>query len=116
MSDDAWANFIAQLDPAAVEAERFRPPGDDERPGSVTDQRMRTAHAFLASDYWDRVRAGHPLPLTDDEWAARRAAQYADAEAEIERRGFNQPDIEAAIRSYSQNRAAAAAHPRGQAA
>lgn len=116
MSDDAWANFVAQLDPAAVEAERYRRPSDDERPGSVSDQRMRTAHAFLAADYWDRVRAGHPLPMTDQEWAARRAAQYADADAEIERRGFHQTDIEAAIRSYSQRQAAAAAQPRGHAA
>jgi hypothetical protein len=102
VTDDAWANFIAQLDPASLERERFRAPDAEERPGSPTDLRMKAAHAFVAADYWARVRAGHPLPSTDDEWAARRAAQHADADAEIALRGFDQPAIEAAIRSYSQ--------------
>ncbi|MFJ3029847.1 hypothetical protein ACIPEQ_13470 [Curtobacterium sp. NPDC087080] len=109
---DAWANFVAQLDPAAVEAERYRAPGPEERPGSPTDLRMKAAHEYVATDYWERVRAGHPLPLTDHEWATRRAEQYADADAEIARRGFDQTDIEAAIRSYSQRQAAPAAHGR----
>ncbi|UXZ57065.1 hypothetical protein [Curtobacterium sp. Arg-1] len=113
MNDDAWSNFIASINPVELEAERYRPPGPEERPGSTTDLRMKAAHQFLADDYWARVRSGHAPPLPDDEWLVRRAAQNADADAEIARRGYGQPaaddDIEAAIRSYSQRQAATAA-------
>lgn len=61
---------------------------------------MRTAYAFVAADYWARVRAGLPLPMTDEEWAARRQAQHEDTDREIHARGFDE-DLEAAIRSYS---------------
>lgn len=109
MTDDAWANFIAQLDPAAVEAERYRVLGDldAERPGSRQDHEVRFAHDYVRRDFWARMRGE----------VERRTvrSQTDDADREIRARGFDQQpvnddsDIEAAIRSYSQRQAAAAA-------
>lgn len=117
MTDDAWMNFIAQIDPAVLETERARVHGDldTERPGSRQDHEMRFAHDYVRQDFWERM----DIPL--DLRAARR--QLEDADAEIRARGFDLPvstdddnDIEAAIRSYSQRHAAAAAEPKGHAA
>ncbi|WP_065961234.1 hypothetical protein [Curtobacterium sp. UCD-KPL2560] len=113
MSDDAWANFVAQLDPAAVEAERMRVHGDldAERPWSRQDHEVRFAHDYVRRDFWARMRGE----------VERRTvrSQIADADREIRARGFDQgvtaaddSDIEAAIRSYSQRQAAEAADAR----
>lgn len=91
-----WENFVASLDPAAVEAERMRVHGDlnDERPGSRADHEMRRAHDYLAH------LASVEARTTREQAIAR--IQEADADREIARRGFTSTDIEAAIRSYSQ--------------
>ena len=121
MSDtDAWTNFVAQLDPAALERERMVVHGDldAERPGSRQDHEMRFAHEYVRF----QVAA-----LQTETTEARRArigrAQAADAEREIHARGFDvvatdeqENDIETAIRSYSERQAAKAAHERRTAA
>ncbi|WP_065962390.1 hypothetical protein [Curtobacterium sp. UCD-KPL2560] len=98
-----WENFVASLDPAAVERERMRTHGDldEERPGSRADHEMRFAH--------DYVRAERALLEAESEEERRQRhdeKQIADADREIRARGFDQAaddsDIEAAIRSYSQ--------------
>lgn len=102
MSDtDAWSNFVAQLDPAALERERMAVHGDldAERPGSRQDHEMRFAHEYVRRDFWARMRG---------EVQSRSAAvQRADADRAI--RARQEAEIEAAIRSYSQRQAAAAA-------
>lgn len=106
MSDDAWANFIAQLDPAAVEAERYRVHGnlDAERPGSRQDHEMRFAHDYVRAE-----RALLEAESEDERRARHDDKQNADADREIRARGYDRAvsraddnDIEAAIRSYSQ--------------
>lgn len=102
--DDAWANFLAQLNPAALEQERMRVHGDldRERPGSREDHEMRFAHDF--------IRAERSLLETETEEARQErheAKQNADADREIHARGYdriadNEHQLEAAIRSYSQ--------------
>lgn len=101
MSDDAWANFIAQLDPAVLERERMAVRGDldSERPGSRQDHEMRFAHDYVRRDFWARMQG---------ERESRTAAvQRADADRAI--KAQQDEEIEAAIRSYSQRQAAAAA-------
>lgn len=94
MTDDAWANFIAQLDPAALEAERMRVHGDldVERPGSRQDHEMRFAHEYVRRDFWARARGD----------VHSRAAELQRAATERAIRAQQNEDIEAAIRSYSQ--------------
>lgn len=53
--DPAWSAFAASLDPAAVEAERYRAPGPDERPWSRGDLEVRHAHEWVAGDFWRRA-------------------------------------------------------------
>lgn len=110
MTDDAWANFIAQLDPEALERERMRVHGDldAERPGSRQDHEIRFAHDYVRQDFWARMR-GEVEQRTV-------CSQFEDADREIRARGFDRgipeaddSDIEAAIRAYSQRQAAAAA-------
>ncbi|WIA95821.1 hypothetical protein [Curtobacterium sp. MCBA15_004] len=107
MSADAWDNFIASLDPAAVEAERMRVHGDldQERPGSRADHEMKFAHDYVRNDFWARMR-GERIRRTV-------ISQIEDADREIRARGFDldgdDHDIEAAIRSYSQQHRKAAA-------
>ena len=109
MSDtDAWANFVAQLDPAALERERMAVHGDldAERPGSRQDHEMRFAHEYVRRDFWARMRG---------EVQSRSAAvQRADADRAIA--AHQEAEIEAAIRSYSERQAAKAAHERRTAA
>jgi hypothetical protein len=109
MSDtDAWANFIAQLDPIALERERMAVHGDldAERPGSRQDHEMRFAHEYVRRDFWERMRG---------EVQSRTAAlQRADADRAI--KAQQDEEIEAAIRSYSERQAAKAAHERRTAA
>ena len=109
MSDtDAWTNFIAQLDPAALERERMAVHGDldTERPGSRQDHEMRFAHEYVRRDFWQRMR-GEVQSLS-------AAVQRADADRAIAAQ--QDEEIEAAIRSYSKRQAAAAAHERRTAA
>ena len=65
MSDDAWANFIASINPAQLEQERMRVHGDldHERPGSREDHEMRFAHDWLKQQ---RIR-----DATDDDTPPR---------------------------------------------
>lgn len=113
MTDDAWANFIAQLDPAALERERMRVHGDldAERPGSRQDHEMRFAHDYVRAE-----RALLEAESEEERQERHDAKQNADADREIRARGFDlaadDSDIEAAIRSYSQRQAASAAHGR----
>ena len=101
MTDDAWANFIAQLDPAALERERMAVHGDldSERPGSRQDHEMRFAHDYVREDYWARARGD----------VQTRAAELQRADADRAIKAQQDEEIEAAIRSYSQRHAAAAA-------
>lgn len=111
MTDDAWANFIASLDPVALEQERMRVHGnlDAERPGSRQDHEMRFAH-----DYCREERAARAA-LTEAERAERvLARQEADVDRQVARHPMRETstehdDIEAAIRAYSQRHAARAA-------
>lgn len=95
-----WENFIASLNPAAVEQERMRVHGDldQERPGSRADHEMKFAHDYVRHDFWARMR-GERIRRT-------AISQIDDANREIRARGFDlgadDHDIEAAIRSYSQ--------------
>lgn len=109
-SDDGWVNFIASIDPAQLERELMRVHGnlDAERPGSREDHEMRFAHDYCRRDFWNR--------MAGDITSEQAAAQLADADREIHARGYDQVDdefddneIEAAIRSYSQRHAATAA-------
>jgi len=113
-SEGGWANFVAQVDLAAVEAERMRVLGDldAERPGSRQDHEMRFAHDYVRAE-----RALLEAESEEERQARHDAKQNADADREIRARGFDvvatdeqDSDIEAAIRSYSQRQAAAAAH------
>lgn len=57
VTDDAvWDMFLAHVTPGEVEAERFRMPPLDERPGSSADRRMRRTHRDTVNDYWFRQR------------------------------------------------------------
>lgn len=46
-----WETFIASLDPQTVIRERMRTPTRGERPGSKTDQQMRTQHEMRARQF-----------------------------------------------------------------
>jgi hypothetical protein len=119
VTGDAWANFVASLDPGALETERMRVHSDldAERPGSRQDHETRFAHDYVRRDFWERMRGNTELR------AARR--QLEDADREIRARGFDRAvpadddnEIEAAIARYAatHSNAAAAAQPRGHAA
>jgi hypothetical protein len=57
---DSWNNFIASLNPQALEQERVRPPADTEieRPGSAEDTRMRSRHNQVVTAFYTR-QTGH---------------------------------------------------------
>jgi hypothetical protein len=103
MSDDAWANFIASIDPVAVERERMRVHGDldHERPGSRWDHEMRHAHDWLKQQ---RVRESVDEDMAGDE----RRLQLADADRAIHRQTSKQDrELEASIAAYRARKAAA---------
>lgn len=84
----AFANFLAALDPGAVERERFTPPSDGERPWSRGDLEMRHAHQYLVADYWRiaarirRVRADRERhAAAHRRWAQRSAESRAGGNA-----------------------------------
>jgi hypothetical protein len=106
MTDDAWSNFIASINPADLESERMRVHSDldHERPGSRWDHEMRHAHDYCRRDFWERMRSDVTTEQAD--------MQLADADREIHARGYDIPDkteIDAAIRSYAIRQAARAA-------
>jgi hypothetical protein len=109
VTDDAWANFIAQLDPTSLERERMRVHGDldAERPGGRQDHEMRFAHDYLrdqrnARADTDRARIRHER----DEADADRAIWHQKL-----RRRITDEELEAAIANYQQqNEAAHAAY------
>jgi len=103
MTDDAWANFIASIDPLALERERMRVHGnlEHERPGSRQDHEMRHAHQWLKQE---RIRV-----TTDDDMAGEiHRLQLADADTTI-RLHTNEQDqqLEAEIQAYRARKAAA---------
>lgn len=59
-----WEQFVASLDPARLEGERFGRPGRDERPGSAGWRRMVEDHNARRHAYY-RV----PRPISDFEMA-----------------------------------------------
>ncbi|WP_336698211.1 hypothetical protein [Curtobacterium sp. USHLN213] len=102
MMDDAWANFIASIDPVAIELERMRVHGnlEHERPGSRQDHEMRHAHEWLKQE---RIRAA-----TDDDMAGEiHRLQLADADTTINAH-ITEHDIEleASIQAYRARKAA----------
>lgn len=75
--DAAWGNFVASLDPVALQREHAGP-GDleAERPWSREDHEMRFAHDHVRRDFWRKVRG----ELSDAERARgeRRLQQLID--------------------------------------
>lgn len=103
MTDDAWSNFIASINPAALESERMRVHGDldHERPGSRWNHEMRHAHEWLKQQ---RIRES-----VDEDMAGEiHRLQLADADTTI-RLHTNDHDIEleASIAAYRARKAAA---------
>ncbi|UFU14607.1 hypothetical protein LQK89_02595 [Curtobacterium sp. C1] len=112
--DVAWANFVASLDPVALQRELARP-GDlnAERFGSREHHEMVQAHDWLKRD-----RAATAAMTEAERLQRRHDRQEADANLTIARHpqpvvvpetARERSDIEAAIRTYSQRQAAAAA-------
>lgn len=88
---------------------------DAERPGSRQDHETRFAHDYVRRYFWERMSESIEFRV------ARR--QTEDADRGTRARGFDQRatreddnEIEAALQSYSQQRAARATQPRGHAA
>jgi len=54
-NDLAFANFLSQLNPVMVEAERFRQPSLTERPGSPECLANQEAHEWIVADFWRRA-------------------------------------------------------------
>ncbi|MDT0211218.1 hypothetical protein [Curtobacterium sp. BRD11] len=102
MSDDAWANFIASIDPVTLEQERMRVHGnlEHERPGSRQDHEMRHAHDWLKRE---RQRGA----VDEDMAGETHRIQTADADRAI-RRHESQHDreLEASIAAYRARKAA----------
>jgi hypothetical protein len=63
---DGWDAFVASLDPVKLERERMRAPGRGERPGSVSDRRMREMHRVRV----ERVRRGRLPSITGEGFVA----------------------------------------------
>ena len=82
MSDDAWDTFIAALNPAEVERERYRPPTHHERPHSPEDVRMRSRHHQVVTAFYI-AKSGHvvgpfaPLEQLEARLLRDREAQIA---------------------------------------
>lgn len=92
LKDDAFTNFLRDVDPRVVEVERFGRPTDSERPGSVADKQMRRNHER------------HKLELAsqrEDEQAYARRLQLVQAAQELERRHRGTPQQEQDIAAYA---------------
>lgn len=107
--DDAWANFVASLNPTELEAERMRVHADldHERPGSRWDHEMRHAHEWLKQQ-----RAARQLVMAEDELAQLRRLQLADADLAIRQQQMSNPtnydeQLEASIAAYRARKKAA---------
>ena len=94
-----WEHFVAGVSPALLEQERVRVHGvlEQERVGSRTDLEMRFAHDFIRRDVWEKA------------WQERTDRTVRLEEEDADRFIAGRGAIEAAIRSYSQRQAAAAA-------
>lgn len=67
-----YSNFMAAVNPAAIEVERYGTPGPEERPGSPKDRQMRLAHEMERIWYWaQRSSTGLEFgpPMSDAEIA-----------------------------------------------
>lgn len=105
--DAAWDNFVASIDPVALQREHAGPGDlDAERPGSREDHEMRFAHNYVRADFWRKARG--ELSDAERERGERRLQQLAEQDTEIE----------AAITRYAatHSNAASAAQRRGHAA
>ncbi|MDR6172627.1 hypothetical protein [Curtobacterium sp. SORGH_AS_0776] len=102
MTDDAWANFIASIDPVTLERERMRVHGnlEHERPGSRQDHEMRHAHEWLKQE---RIRDA----IDDDMAGEIYRLQLADADRNIHNH-MTEHDrkLEASIAAYRARKAA----------
>lgn len=79
--DDTWDAFIAAINPADVERERYRPPTEHERPHSPEDIRMRSRHHQVVTAFYI-AKAGHVVgPFAPLE--ALEARLHRDREAQI---------------------------------
>jgi hypothetical protein len=117
--DAAWDNFVASLDPVALQREHAGP-GDleAERPWSREDHEMRFAHDYVRRDFWRKVRG--ELSDVDRARMERRLQQLIDqADQQVQARLAEQDSAtEAAIARYAltHSNAAAAAQTKGRAA
>lgn len=109
MTDDAWSNFIASINPAELESERMRVHGDldHERPGSRWDHEMRHAHEWLKQQ-----RADRQLLQAEDEMTQVKRLQVADADLAIHQQQISNPNnydeqLEASIEAYRARKKAA---------
>jgi len=109
MTDDAWANFIASIDPLALERERMRVHGklEHERPGSRQDHEMRHAHEWLKQQ-----RSEHEVGESQALDAREYRIQLADADNAIRQQRMSAPieydeQLEASIAAYRARKAAA---------
>lgn len=103
MTDDAWSNFIASINPAVLESERMRVHGDldHERPGSRQDHEMRHAHEWLKRE---RIR----VAIDEDMAGEIHRLQLADAETTIRLNTTEQhQQTEASIEAYRARKKAA---------
>jgi hypothetical protein len=80
--NDAWANFIAGLNPITIEHERMRPPDnpEHERPGSTDDKHMRSRHTNVVAVFY-----AHPPATTYED----RIAQQREADIRAYARRHN---------------------------
>ncbi|MGG7510930.1 hypothetical protein [Plantibacter sp. YIM 135249] len=93
----AWDAFVASIDKAALEVERFGTPSLDERPGSRADQRMRAEHRGRVAAY--RHKAQYPLATL-----AELAAVVAESHAYDRSTTYRQsPEGRAALRQKRNN-------------
>jgi hypothetical protein len=103
MTDDAWSNFIASIDPVALEGERMRVISDldNERPGSRQDHEMRHAHDWLKQQ---RVREA----IDEDMVGEIHRLQLADADSNIRLHTTERNEqLEASIEAYRARKKAA---------
>jgi hypothetical protein len=103
MTNDGWANFIASIDPVALEQERMRVHGnlEHERPGSRQDHEMRHAHNWLKQQ-----RIQHALD--EDLAGEQHRLQLADANRTINAHiTEHDRQLEADIAAYRARKAAA---------
>lgn len=105
MTDDAWSNFIASIDPVALERERMRVHGDlmAERFGSRQHWEMVHAHEWLSAQ---RHGTEHVAELIHEHQTGLR--QLADAETAIRLHLTTEDEeIEASIAAYRARKKAA---------